>query len=324
MIFRALYPEEFEPWLDHVSHVFPGSRQYFFNHWHNDPWLDLEGVRVAVDDGKIVSTVRVFLRKMYFHGEKVSFGGIGEVSTRTEYRKRGLATQLLKDAIQFMEKRGIAISMLHGNQRIYSDLGWEHVPLYYSKKKLIGARQSDWEVRPVNFQDTDEVKKIATLYDSYSSKFNGTIVRDDMRYWTDWVKTESSDLWVAVLDDEIIGYVSVNLHNRKLHVKELAVSDAYYIQDSGIRFFDRTVSDVIVQMDEENLAVEFPAPIAGGFGSDFYSHGSTMYRVIDPAALPTEFSIKRSDVFSDLMHYQVASIRQDIRSHHVFWRTDGF
>ncbi len=324
MEFRALYPEEFEPWLDHVSQVFWGGRQYFINHWQNDLWLDLEGVRVAVDDGQIVSTVRVFIRKMYFHGETVSIGGIGEVSTRSEYRKRGLATQLLKDSIQFMEERGIVVSMLHGNQRIYSDLGWEHIPLYYSKKEIIGNRQNEWVVRPVNYQDINEVNKIASLYDSYSSKFNGTIVRDDIGYWTDWVRTESPDLWVAVRDDEIVGYISVNLHDRKLHVKEFVVSDACYMQDSGTQFFEILVSDIIAQMSEESLDVEFPAPIAGGFKEKFYSHGSAMYRVIDPSALPTEFSIKRSDVFADLMHYQVESIRQDIRSHHVFWRTDGF
>ncbi len=90
MEFRSLYPEELEAWLDHVTHVFLASRQYFSNHWHNDPWKDVEGIRVAVDDGKIVSTVRVFIRKMFFHGEPISVGGIGEVSTRSEYRKRGL------------------------------------------------------------------------------------------------------------------------------------------------------------------------------------------------------------------------------------------
>lgn len=324
MEFRSLYPDEFEPWLDHVSHVFRGSRQYFINHWLNDPWLDIEGVRVAVDDGQIVSTVRVFIRKMYFHGEMVSFGGIGEVSTRSEYRKRGLATQLLKDSIQFMEKRGIAISMLHGNQRIYSDLGWEHVPRYYGKKKLFGKKQNDYVVRHVNFQDRDEIEQIATHYESYSSNFNGTIVRDNLGYWIDWVKTESPNIWVAEQNDDILGYVSVDLHNRNLYVKEFAVSDVYFLQDCGTRFFDSLLSDIIAQMRQESLDIVYPAPITDGFKEKFYSQGSTMYRVVVPSALPSDFSQKRSDMFADLMHYQVESIRQNIRSHHVFWRTDGF
>ena len=62
--------------------VFTGGRQYFSNHWHNDPWRDPEGIRIAMDNGAIVSTVRVFIRKMFLHGEPITVGGLGEVSTR--------------------------------------------------------------------------------------------------------------------------------------------------------------------------------------------------------------------------------------------------
>ena len=55
MEFRALYPEELETWLDHVTTVFTGGRQYFSNHWHNDPWRDAEGIRIAVDDMGLLS-----------------------------------------------------------------------------------------------------------------------------------------------------------------------------------------------------------------------------------------------------------------------------
>ncbi len=325
MEFRSLYPEELEAWLDHVTHVFSASRQYFSNHWHNDPWRDVQGIRVAVDDGKIVSTVRVFIRKMYFHGEPISVGGIGEVSTHPEYRKRGLATQLLKDSIQFMEDRQIAISMLHGSQRIYSVEGWESVPRYYAKKTLLGRKQQEWNIRPVNFQDAEEVVQLTSLYDTYSRKFNGTFVRDNMAYWTDWVKTESPQAWVAERDGVIDGYVSVRGRDGELGVKEFAVSDALFIENSAKLFFEGMLSDIIAQMGEEKLEVEYPAPIADGFSAaKVETYGSTMYRVILPAAFPTEFAKKRIDVFPDLLHYQVESIRQDIRSHHIFWPTDGF
>ena len=163
MEFRALYPEELETWLDHVTSVFSGSRQYFSNHWHNDPWQDAEGIRIAIDDGRIVSTVRVFIRKMFLHGEPVTVGGIGEVSTRSEYRRRGIATQLLKDSIEFMESRGIAVSSLHGSQRIYAIEGWEKVPRYYAKQPITTKARSEWNIRPANFADTTEVAQLATL-----------------------------------------------------------------------------------------------------------------------------------------------------------------
>ncbi|MDE0484626.1 MAG: GNAT family N-acetyltransferase [Candidatus Poribacteria bacterium] len=325
MEFRALYPEELEAWLDHVTHVFSASRQYFSNHWHNDPWKDVEGIRVAVDDGKIVSTVRVFIRKMYFHGEPISVGGIGEVSTRPEYRTRGLATQLLKDSIQFMEDRQIAISMLHGGQRIYSVEGWQSVPRYYAKKTFIGSKQREWNIRQANFQDSNEIAQLASLYDSYSRKFNGTFVRDDITYWSDWVKTESPQAWVAERDGVIDGYVSVRGRDGELGVKEFAASEELFAENGATDFFEVLLSDVIAQMDAEKLEVEYPAPIADGFNSPkVEAYGSTMYRVILSDAFPPNIRQDLSHALPDLLHSQSEALKQDIQSHHIFWPTDGF
>lgn len=325
MEFRALYPDELEAWLDHVSHVFSAGRQYFSNHWHNDPWKDLEGIRIALDEGKIVSTVRVFIRKMYFQGEPITVGGIGEVSTRSEYRKRGIATQLLKDSIQFMEDRGIAISMLHGGQRIYSVEGWESVPRFYAKKTIQGNKTLQWNVRPVNFQDIEEVEKLASIYDTYSRKFNGTFVRDDMAYWTDWVQTESPQLWVAERDGIIDGYVSVRKRDRELSIKEFAVSDELFSQGRETELFEVLLSHIIVEMDEESLVVEYPAPIADGFNAPkVESYGSTMYRVILLDAFPLHFREELPDDLPDFLHSQSKDLAKDIKSHHIFWPTDGF
>ena len=320
MEFRALYPEELEAWLDHVTTVFTGGRQYFSNHWHNDPWRDPEGIRVAVDNGTIVSTVRVFVRKMFLHGEPITVGGIGEVSTRPEYRRRGLATQLLKDSIEFMESRDIAVSSLHGSQRIYSIEGWKRVPRYYARQPIAAQKQVEWEVRSINFDDEAEVKRIATLYDGYARKFNGTFVRDDMAYWTAWVRTESPNAWVAERDGNIEGYVSVTRREDELTVKEFVASEAAFTQKRGAQLFESMLSNVIAQMDAESLEVVYPAPIADGFNAPkIDEHGSTMYHIIQPTALPNSY-----DSIPSLLHNQPESLAQGIRSHHIFWYTDGF
>ena len=305
MEFRALNPDELESWLDHVSIVFSAGREYFFNHWHNDPWKDFEGIRIALDDGKIVSTVRVFIRKIYFHGEPITVGGIGEVSTRSEYRKRGIASQLLKDSIQFMEDRKIAISMLHGGQRIYSVEGWESVPRYFAKKTMQGNKTQQWNVRPANFQDTEELEKLATLYRTYSRKFNGTFVRDNIAYWKDWVQTESPQVWIAERDSIIEGYVIVRRRDRELGVKEFAASMELISNGEESAFFDTLLSHVIAEMNESNLEVLYPAPIADGFNAPKVdSSGSTMYRVIQPEAFPSHLRQELTDNLPDLLHSQ--------------------
>ena len=320
MEFRALYPEELEAWLDHVTTVFTGGRQYFSNHWHNDPWRDPEGIRVAVDNGTIVSTVRVFIRKMFLHGEPISVGGIGEVSTRSEYRRRGLATQLLKDSIQFMEDSGIVLSSLHGSQRIYSIEGWEKVPRYYARQPIAAQKRVPWQVRPINFDDEAEVKQIAALYDGYARKFNGTFVRDDMAYWTKWVRTESSNAWVAERDGSIEGYGSIIRREDELTVKEFVASNAAFAQKRGTQLFESMLSNIIAQLDAESLEVVYPAPIADGFNAPKVDeYGSAMYRINQPDALPNSY-----DSIPDLLHNQPQPLSQGIKSHHIFWYTDGY
>ncbi len=320
MEFRALYPEELETWLDHVTSVFTGSRQYFSNHWHNDPWRDPEGIRIALDNGTIVSTVRVFIRKMFLHGEPVTVGGIGEVSTRPEYRRRGIATQLLKDSVRFMESRDIVMSSLHGSQHIYSIAGWEKVPRYYARQPFSAKKRSEWAVRPVNFDDAAEVKRIADLYNQYARKFNGTFVRDEMTYWTQWVRTESSNAWVAERNGSIEGYVSVAQREDGLWVKEFIASAAAFAMDRGKQLLEGMLSHIIAQMDVESFEVVYPAPIADGFNApEVEEHGSAMYRINQPTVLSDSFNS-----IPDLLHNQPRPLSQDIQSHHIFWYTDGY
>ena len=320
MEFRALYPDELEVWLDHVTTVFTGGRRYFSNHWHNDPWQDAEGIRVAVDNGTIISTVRVFIRKMFLHGEPINVGGIGEVSTRPEYRRRGIATQLLKDAITFMEDRDIAISSLQGSQRIYSIEGWEKVPRYYARQLFTAKNQSEWVIRPANFNNETEVKRIAELYDRYARKFNGTFVRDETTYWTKWVQTESSNAWVAEHNGSIEGYISLAQREEELTVKEFIALEALFTTDRCKQIFESMISNIIAQTNKEAFEVVYPAPIADGFNTPkIEEQGSTMYRIVQPTALPDSF-----DSIPNLLHNQPEPLSQGIRSHHVFWYTDGY
>jgi len=320
MEFRALQPREMNAWYDHVTSVFRGSRQYFMNHWENDPWQDVEGIRVAVENGKFTSTVRVFIRQMYLNGEKVAVGGIGEVSTLPEYRRLGLATRLLQDAIRFMEEREIAISSLHGGQRIYSVEGWERIPRYFARERMPAKSDDTFHIRPIDFQSPKELEQLAALYDGYSRRFNGTFVRDHSRYWQDWVRTESPQAWVAEQDGEIKGYTSIGNTEERLFVKEFVASEDMFTRARGKRIFDALIGWAITHIGRDTHEVMFPAPVADGFNAKTVEqYGSTMYRTINRSQLPEHFKS-----LPNLLHRQPETWDGGIASHHVFWNTDGF
>jgi len=94
----------------------------------------LEGIFVAVDDatGQFVATVRVFRRTLRTRANgAVAVGGFGEVSTLPAYRRRGLATALLRAALRWHENEGLWYSALHAASAaagIYRSLGFAEVP----------------------------------------------------------------------------------------------------------------------------------------------------------------------------------------------------
>ena len=138
---RSLRSEaELDPWLDLVVEVFGPlaiPRQYFQRHWDSDTDASrqLAGILVAVEraSGRMVATVRVFSRALRIGGDTVPVGGIGEVSTLPAFRRRGLATALLKRAIRYMHAGAdppFACSTLHAASAaaaIYRRLGWADV-----------------------------------------------------------------------------------------------------------------------------------------------------------------------------------------------------
>ena len=219
-----------------------------------------------------------------------------------------------------MESRDIAVSLLFGSQHIYSIEGWEKVPRYYARQSFAAKKESEWEVRPTNFDDEAEVKRIAALYDGYARKFNGTVVRDEIAYWTKWVRTESPNAWVVERDGSIEGYASIIRREDELTVKEFIASDAAFAQKRGTQLFESMLSNIIAQMDAESLEVVYPAPIADGFNAPkIDEQGSAMYRINRPDALPNSY-----DSIPNLLHNQPQSLSQGIKSHHIFWYTDGY
>lgn len=289
------------------------------NHWENDPWKNLGGIRVAVDGDQIIGTVRVFIRQMYLRGHIIPVGGIGEVSTREEYRRRGIATQLLKDAIRFMEEREIVLSCLRGSRPIYEALGWEAVGCHYAVARRSSSYVHDFDIRRVDLDDEAELRNLDALYHSYSRRFNGTFLRNEA-YWRHWFCCESSEVWSARDGEEMVGYISVNVDGSRVNVREFATSDGVFDEDGGRHVFNALVAQALSTHDTQELDVVWPAPVAGGFDAPQVNESrSTKYRFTRADKLPVT-----PGELPSLISQQPGILDQGIPSHHVFWNTDGY
>lgn len=77
--FTTLKIEQLPEFFDHLDSVFKAPRSFFVDHWELDPHRDINGVFVALYQGKIVSSVRVYTRMMSIYGEFVPVGAVGDV-----------------------------------------------------------------------------------------------------------------------------------------------------------------------------------------------------------------------------------------------------
>ena len=118
--------------LDLLAHWFD-DRDFFARYNLNDPAFRDDLCLVALDAGRIVSTVQIFDRKLNLGGQAVATGGIGSVYTLADYRKRGIAAALMRLSVDTMEREGFELSLLFAERLdFYGSFGWSSVTRIFS------------------------------------------------------------------------------------------------------------------------------------------------------------------------------------------------
>ena len=187
MEIRAAKSGERNEIVDLISAVFVEKcRPRYASQHYQDSTYGLDQSRVCVVDGKIVSYVRVSDRLMYIGEVVVKLGGIGMVVTSPEYRGRGYASALLRDAIAYMEAQSYDLSLLFTTiQPFYMPLGWAAFPqtsfeLELHEKKNFTS--SGWKSRPFDLEK--DLTQISQIYDEHNKGRTGTILRSE-QLWRD-------------------------------------------------------------------------------------------------------------------------------------------
>ncbi len=227
MEFRSLRESELDAWAEHCGSVFSGEghgvdQSYFLRHYFDDPWRDINGIFVADDNGRIASTVRVFRRKVWLFGCEVGMGGIGEVSTKSEYRGQGLAGALLKMAAQWMAAEGMPVSLLFSsNFDFYRKYGWECI----SKPVRSYARASGLPCEGRAMEPGD-ITALAAV-DAAAVRTNWAVVREDQAYWQTWMKAAIGKCVVATQGGRIVAWMAYSLHGEDWAVEEFKALPGY-------------------------------------------------------------------------------------------------
>lgn len=208
--FRALRPAELDDWYAHCQSVFQEEdADYFRKHYERDPDAASDLIFVALDEDAIVSTVRVFARKVWISGRLVSMGGIGEVSTKPFYRRQGIAAALLDMAISAMEAEGMQLSILFGNAPLYSRKGWRFCDVVSTDIRADALPELPKGVAIRPFTEGD-LPWLMGMYDLTAARMDGAIFRSEA-YWRGWVLPHWLSPMVLQAEDSPVAYCAGSL-----------------------------------------------------------------------------------------------------------------
>jgi len=111
--------------------------------WHRRPGFRSEDVFIGMADGKLVSHVDVEFKQLH-HGEGVHIktAGIGGVCTDSDYRKKGIVTNLMKLALEHGQQVGVSNASLFTDldipaHRIYERFGFVDVVTWRTYTRIV-------------------------------------------------------------------------------------------------------------------------------------------------------------------------------------------
>lgn len=204
----------------------PDGHERYWGYVKGDSSYRLPQTRVVVVNDKVVSTLRVWERRMRVGASLVTMGGIGGVCTHPDYRGVGYASALMRDTIDYLRVTGCDLGVLFTiiPEAFYRRLGWTALPLhsFTVKYNVVGqvADSSAWQV--TDFNPETDLDAVAVLYDLANAQQSGTIART-RAYW-DMAPSRIRGVLPTVVarqNGHIGGYLNYEMEAERVEVCEV-------------------------------------------------------------------------------------------------------
>jgi predicted N-acetyltransferase YhbS len=207
---RAARPADMPAAYELLSLCFPDARPDLFRRQtEHDSTFRWRHSRVVEVDGAVVGYLRIFDRRMWLRDARLRAAGIGSVATHPDYRRRGLATALLRDTLALLHREGYHLSFLGSEvaAAFYERLGWRivrqpsHGAPAAEAARLSGGQaplpeRPGLTIRPFAPSDLTVVARIHAR----ATRGRTAAVARSLRYWTDhmsWIDDDAGGFLVA-------------------------------------------------------------------------------------------------------------------------------
>ncbi|GHO94992.1 hypothetical protein KSF_050400 [Reticulibacter mediterranei] len=151
----------------------------------------------------------MYEREMRMGTARISTGCIGIVVTHPEHRRQGVATTLMRDAIDFARSRNHALLLLDGIPKFYYRYGYTDMldlsVVEVDRSAILAVPASNYSVRACTVDDAEATLRLYNQqYGSYTGCFVRTLERQRYRLQT----RSSPDVVALTPDGAVQGYLS--------------------------------------------------------------------------------------------------------------------
>lgn len=253
MEIRAARESELEQIVELNCMAFnPNQHDRYWQYVRGDSSYRLSQTRVVVVNDRVVSTLRVWERRIRMGASLVTMGGIGGVCTHEKYRGVGYASALMQQTIDYLKTAGCDLGVLFTiiPEAFYHKLGWTSLPLHGFEIKGNSATlvesQSDFQIRAFNLET--DLDTAAVIHDLSNAQQSGTLSRT-RAYW-DMEPSRIRGILPTVIahqNGNISGYLNYNVHD-----KSVALLEVGYRPDTP-EVLDTLVSHLLQACESEQL-----------------------------------------------------------------------
>src|SRR5215472_7977838 len=178
MELRAALRSERDEVLDLLG-LWYNDREFFARYNQNDPKFRDELCLIARDGRALVATVQIFDRAVRLDGQATPMGGIGSVFTREDYRHQGVASALMRMAVDTLAQEQFEVSLLFAERlTFYNQFGWREIRRKFSVLANAAALRTRGQCEIDVFDPARDLDAIASIHRDYTGRFNISAARD--------------------------------------------------------------------------------------------------------------------------------------------------
>ena len=228
MEIRAARESELEQVVELCCMAFnPDGHERYWQYVRGDSSYRLPQTRVVVVNDRIVSTLRVWERRMRVGASLVTMGGIGGVCTHPNYRGVGYASALMRDTIGYLQTTSADLGVLFTiiPAAFYRRLGWTAFPLHgfhVTCNSETTPAEGSPERQITLFNPETDLDAVARLHDIANAQQSGTLART-RAYW-DMVPSRIRGVLPTVVarqSGDINGYLNYEIDRKTAEVREV-------------------------------------------------------------------------------------------------------